>query len=445
MVIVLMKKKSFRGGVHPEYAKDLTSEAPIKTLIPPTEVIIPLQQHMGAPADPIVKKGDYVRMGQLIGESNQVLGAKVHASVSGEVMAVELRPHLTGRSVRSVVIRNDGQDTPAFLERNCDPIQLSRAAIRNRVAEAGIVGSGGAAFPTVIKLSPPDDISIDYLIINGSECEPYLTADDRMMVEYPEDVILGAKLLAKACDAERIIIGVEENKMQAFHSMHKHASSHGIDVVLLDAKYPQGGEKQLIKALINREVPSNGLPFQAGVIVHNVGTALAVTQACRDGMPFIRRVVTISGAGVNDPSNYWVRLGTPFKEIIATAGGFVGEPGKVLAGGPMMGLAQFDLDVPVIKGTSGITVFRREDSKPLDPMPCIKCARCVDVCPAYLLPTRIEAYSMNAMWDESVEYGAMDCIECGCCTYICPSKRFLLQWIRLAKNEIISAKRRQTE
>lgn len=439
-----MKMKTFRGGVHPEYGKELSSQKAIKELAAPSQVVVPLQQHIGAPADALVKKGDEVLVGQLIAQANHPVSANVHSPVSGTVIAVEPRPHTSGRSVMAVVIENDGADNWVDLEGHPDPVQLSAEEIRDRVTKAGIVGMGGAAFPTGVKLNPPKDKKIDYFILNGSECEPYLTADHRTMIEYPHDVILGTKLLAKACGAKHIIIGIEENKPDAIKAMKEHAGSENIEVVPLDTKYPQGGEKQLIKALTGREVPQNGLPFQVGIVVQNVGTVLAAAVACRDGKPLVSRVVTVTGAGVKEPQNFLVRLGTSFKDLIEAAGGFSSEPGKVIAGGPMMGLAQFDLDVPVVKGTSGILVFTKEDSKQFDPMPCIKCARCVDVCPAYLLPLRLEAYGMNAMWDEAAEYGAMDCIECGCCTYICPSKRYLLHWIRLAKNQILAAQRRQT-
>jgi electron transport complex protein RnfC len=271
-----------------------------------------------------------------------------------------------------------------------------------------------------------------------------LTADQKLMEEYTEDVILGAKLLAKACGAEKIIIAIEANKLEALRKMRALAGSNAIEVVTLGVKYPAGGEKQLIKAVLDREVPSHGLPAQCGVLVHNVGTAWAVAKACRYGQPLIERVITVTGDGVKEPANYLVRIGTPIKDIIAAAGGFVGEPGKVIAGGPMMGLAQFNLDAPIVKGVSGILVLSDKVAKEFDPMPCIKCARCVDVCPVYLMPVTIEKFAMNAMWDEAEDYGAMDCIECGCCTYICPSKRGLLTWIRLAKTEIAEAHRRQT-
>ncbi|HHT36976.1 MAG TPA: electron transport complex subunit RsxC [Firmicutes bacterium] len=440
----MVKIFNFRGGVHPDYNKDITSDKPIKVLPAPQQVVIPLTQHTGAPAEPTVKKGDEVLLGQEIGRASHAVSASVHASVSGTVVAVEPRPTINGRSVLSVVIDNNGRDARAPMSGHDDPIQLSAEEIRKRVESAGIVGLGGAAFPTSVKLNTPADCKIDYLLINGSECEPYLTADQRVMEEYTEDVILGAKLIAKASGAEKIIIAIEANKPEAIRKMQALAGSNQIEVVALAVKYPAGGEKQLIKAVLGREVPEHGLPSMCGVLVQNVETAWATAKACKTGQPLIERVVTVSGDGIKEPNNFLVRIGTPFREIIEAAGGFTGEPGKVIAGGPMMGLAQFDLDVPMVKGVSGILVFSQKMVKQYEPIPCIKCARCVDVCPVYLMPVRIELFAMNGMWDEAEDYGAMDCIECGCCTYICPSKRELLDWIRVAKTEIVEAKRRQT-
>lgn len=439
-----MKIKNFRGGVHPDYNKHLASDQPIKVLAAPKQVVIPMAQHIGAPAEPLVKKGDEVLLGQEIGKATKAVSASVHASVSGTVVAVEPRPTISGRSVLSVVIENDGRDVKAPMNGHSDPIQLSAQEIKQRIEAAGLVGLGGAAFPSAVKLNPPKDTKIEYLILNGCECEPYLTADQRVMEEYTEEVILGAKLLAKACGAEKIIIAIESNKPEALRKIRASAGSNAIEVVALVTKYPAGGEKQLIKAVLGREVPEHGLPAQVGVIVHNVGTAWAAARACSIGQPLIERVVTVTGDGIKEPGNFLVRIGTPFSEVIAAAGGFAGEPEKVIAGGPMMGLAQFDLDVPVVKGVSGILVLSRQTAKQFDPMPCIRCARCVDVCPVYLMPVRIEQMAMNSKWDDAKEYGAMSCIECGCCTYICPSKRGLLHWIRLAKAEIVAAQRRQT-
>ncbi len=437
-----MKKQTFWGGVHPEYNKQPASEAAIQILPAPEQLVVPLQQHVGAPAQALVKKGDEVLAGQRIGEAQGFVSAHVHAPVSGSVAAVEPRPHPSGKQILSVIIDNDGQDRWAPLESHLDPVQLSRDQIKEAVTAAGIVGMGGAGFPTHVKLAPPNQAAIDFFILNGSECEPYLTADHRMMVEYAEDVALGTRLLAKACGAKRVVIGIETNKMDAMQALRKHAGN--IEIVPLAVKYPQGGEKQLIKAITGREVPSNGLPHECGVIVQNVGTVLAAAQAVRDGRPSTHRVVTVAGAGVQSPGNFLVAIGTSFQQVIDAAGGTKGTIGKVLSGGPMTGDAQITTEVPVVKATSGILVLSEEQCVLPDPMPCIKCARCADVCPTYLLPMRIERAAILGRWDESEEYGAMDCIECGCCSYICPSKRYLLHYIRLAKNQIATVKQTQS-
>lgn len=437
-----MSLKTFFGGIHPKYAKEQTAASPIEILSAPETVVVPMQQHIGAPAVPTVKKGDEVLVGQVIGEATQPISAPVHSPVSGTVVAVTDRPHINGRSVLSVVIENDGQNKWVELETHPDPVQLDRDAIINKIRAAGIVGMGGAGFPTAAKLRPPKDAVIDYLIINGAECEPYLTADHRLMLEYAEDLILGAKLLAKACNAKKIVIGVEDNKMDAVAELQKYSGA--IEIALLDTKYPQGGEKQLILAITGREVPSNGLPFQAGVVVQNAATAVAVAQALRDGKPLVQRIVTVTGSVVKEPRNFLVPLGTPLQHLVEAAGGFTEEPGKVIVGGPMMGMAQHGLEAPIVKTSNGILALTKAEAEVPNVLPCIKCARCVDVCPVQLLPLRLEAFGMNGMWDEAKDYGAMDCIECGCCTYICPSKRPLLHYIRVAKNEIVAASRRKT-
>ncbi|HPT82341.1 MAG TPA: electron transport complex subunit RsxC [Limnochordia bacterium] len=432
----MRRVRAFFGGIHPKEHKESTNSAPIQVLPAPAVVAVPLLQHAGKQAKPLVAKGDEVLKGQLIGEADGRISAHVHSPVSGTVTAVQPRPSASGRSVMCVVIENDGQDRWVEREGHPDPVQLDAATIVQRIEQAGIVGMGGAGFPTAPKLTPPKGARIDYLLINGCECEPYLTADHRLMVEYAEEIILGAKLMAKACGARKIIIGVEDNKPDAIAALREKAGA--IEVVALATRYPQGGEKQLIQALTGREVPSKGLPFQAGCVVQNVGTAWAVAKALRDGEPLISRVVTVTGSAIANPQNFWVPIGTSFQDVLDAAGGFSQTPGKVVAGGPMMGGAQFSLDVPVTKCTSGILAFGVDESKTPDSLPCIKCARCVDVCPANLLPLKLEAYGMNEQWDNAREYGALDCIECGCCTYICPSKRPLLHYIRFAKAEILA-------
>lgn len=436
----MRRVKSFFGGIYPDDSKKSTAEAPIEILAAPPTLVVPLLQHAGAEATPVVAKGDEVLKGQLLGQANGAVSAPVHSPVSGTVVAIEPRAHACGSSVTSIVIENNGEDK--WVEKNShhDPVQLDAATIRQRIADAGIVGMGGGGFPTALKLNPPNNIVIDYLIINGCECEPYLTADHRLMVEYSEEIILGAKLMAKASGAKKIIIAVEDNKPDALEALRRHAGA--IEVISLPTKYPEGGEKQLIQAVTGREVPSGGLPFQAGAIVQNVATAWAVTKAVRDGEPSISRVVTVTGKTIKEPKNFLVPLGTPIEYLVEAAGGFNGTVGKVVVGGPMMGGAQFDLSAPVCKTVSGVLAFIEEESITPPVLPCIKCARCVDVCPANLLPLRLEAYGMNKMWDEAQRYGALDCIECGCCSYICPSKRPLLQYIRLAKREIVAKQKK---
>ncbi|NMB02228.1 MAG: electron transport complex subunit RsxC [Firmicutes bacterium] len=432
----MRRVKSFFGGIFPNDGKQSTSGTPIRILSAPEQLVVPLLQHVGVEAKPLVAKGDEVLKGQLIAEAGGTVSAPVHSPVSGKVVAIEPRRNASGRTITSIVIENDGEERWADKETHHDPIQLDAKTILERVRKAGIVGMGGAGFPTALKLTPPKGVTVDYLIINGCECEPYLTADHRLMVECPEDIILGAKLMAKVAGARNIIIGVEDNKPDAIAALK--AKAGAIKVVSLSTKYPQGGEKQVIQALTGREVPSLGLPFQAGVIVQNVGTAWAVAKALRDGEPLISRVVTVTGTPIKEPQNFLVPIGTTLGDLVEAAGGFSQTPEKIVVGGPMMGGAQFDLDTPISKTSSGVLAFAEGESRTPDSMPCIKCARCVDVCPANLLPLKLEAFGMNEQWDNAREYGALDCIECGCCTYICPSKRPLLHYIRFAKSEIVA-------
>ena len=437
-----MSLKTFFGGIHPKYAKELTAESPVEILSAPETVVVPMLQHIGAPAVPTVKKGDEVLAGQVIGERPS---PSVHPCIP--LYLVRLWLSLIGRTLMVgqcflLLLRMMERISGWNLSPHPDPVQLDRSVILDKIRAAGIVGMGGAGFPTAVKLRPPKDAAIDVLLINGSECEPYLTSDHRLMLEECcRRSFWEPSCWAKACGAKKIVIGVEDNKRDAVAELKKHAGA--IEIVLLDTKYPQGGEKQLIKAVTGREVPSNGLPFQAGVVVQNVATAAAVAQAVRDGKPLVERIVTVTGSVINEPRNFLVPIGTPLHNLIEAAGGFTEEPGKVLVGGPMMGMAQHSLDAPVVKTVNGILALSKGEAVVPEPLPCIKCARCVDVCPVYLLPLRLEAFGMHEMWDEAKEYGAMDCIECGCCTYICPSKRPLLHYIRVAKNQIVAMSRKQ--
>lgn len=439
-----LKSLTFKGGVHPPHHKHYTEHLPLKKAEVPKLVIIPLQQHIGAPCDPLVQVGDEVKLGQKIGEPKGFVSAPIHSSVSGRVAAIEKRPHPGGGLVLSVVIESDGLDS---LDESIKPRgnleNLTAEDIKNIMREAGLVGMGGATFPTQVKFSPPADKPIDTVILNGAECEPYLTADHRLMLENAGDVVLGLKAMMKAVNVKKGYIAIENNKPDAIKAIAEAVQGEGdIEVVSLKTKYPQGAEKQLIKACTGREVPSGGLPMDCGVIVNNVGTSAALGNAIKTGMPLVERIVTITGSGVKEPQNLVVRIGTPFADVIEQCGGLADNVGKVIQGGPMMGIAQYTTEVPVIKGTSGILVLKEEDLGLKPEIACIKCARCVDACPIGLLPTKLEGFAQKGMLHEADEYHVIDCIECGSCSFICPAKRPLVERIRLAKAQVMAEKRK---
>ena len=392
--------KTFKGGIHPPYNKELTMSKAVEKAALPKKVIIPMGMHIGAPCEPIVKVGDTVKKGQKIGEAKGFVSVPAHASISGKVTAVEPRPWPGGSLMMSVVIESDGRDEVYEDITPPKPLsELSPEEIKNLIREAGITGMGGAGFPTQVKLSFPPEKNVDTIIVNGAECEPYITADHRLLLEQPEDVVLGLEAIMKATGIKQAFIGIEDNKLDAVEAVKSALKGKaGIEVVVLATKYPQGGEKQLIKAVTGREVPSGGLPMDAGVIVNNAGTCAAVANVLKTGMPLIERITTVTGSGVMEPKNLLIRIGTPLIDLIEQCGGFKGRPGKVLMGGPMMGLAQSVIDVPAIKGTTGLLVLERDDVKLFEPMPCIKCARCVDACPINLLPTTIAKLAERKMW-----------------------------------------------
>lgn len=434
---------SFKGGVHPPHFKESTEGCPIEHAVEPKVVTIPLRQHIGAPCEAIVKAGDSVKVGQKIGEAGGFVSAPVHSSVSGIVKAVK-KCLVPGGEEVCVIIESDGLNEVHESVKPKGSIEsLSSKDIKDIIREAGIVGMGGAGFPTQVKLSPPDDVKIDTIILNGAECEPFLTADHRLMLENPDEIIYGLKAMMKALAVESGYIGIEDNKPDAIATMKKAASEHkGIEVVGLHTKYPQGAEKQLIYACTKREVPSGGLPMAAGVVVNNVATAAAVSDAIKTGMPLIERICTVTGKGIKNPKNLMIKVGTNIKEIIDQCGGYQGDVKKLIMGGPMMGLAQYTDDIPSTKTTSGVLVFTEEQARLPEPKNCIKCGKCVDICPAFIQPVQISAYSLNNMFETCEKYRALDCIECGSCSFICPSKRPLLQSIRVAKREIIAKKRK---
>lgn len=436
------KHKSFPGGLHPPDHKARSAQRPIEDCPLPEELVIPLAQHIGAPAEACVQKGETVGKGQVIGQAKGFVSVPVHASTSGEVLAVEPRPHASGKLLPAVVLRADGQDAWVAGLQPADPDSLPPEELRERIRAAGIVGLGGATFPTHVKLSPPAEKSIDTLILNGAECEPYLTADHRLMLEEPGRIIDGVHILARVLGVKRIAVGIEDNKPDAIAEMQRAVAGSTIEVVPLAVKYPQGAEKQLIFAIAGREVPSGGLPMDVGVVVQNVGTAAAVSDAVRHGRPLIERIATVSGPGIAEAKNLRVRIGTPLTALVAACGGLVGEPAKIIMGGPMMGSTLLSLDIPVMRGTSGLLIFREGDLPRTAPGPCIRCGRCVRVCPVHILPTTIAAYARLDRMAEAEAFDAMDCIECGCCTYACPAALPLVQTIRQAKGAILARRRK---
>ncbi len=432
-----MKIRSFRGGVHPPEEK-ITSQKPIQELPLLKKVVIPLSQHTGAPAEPAVKVGDRVKTGQKIGEAQGPISSNIHASISGKVVDISDHPHPLGPPSLAITIESDGRDEHhPSIKHNNDYFRLHPNEIREIVREAGIVGLGGAAFPTHVKLSPPEDKWIDTVILNGCECEPYLTCDHRLMIEKTYEIIQGLKIIAKTLEVTSCYIGIERNKRDAIRAMREEIRNEAnMEVVALKTKYPQGSEKQLIKAILNREVPSGGLPLDVGVVVQNVGTALAISEAVKKGSPLIERVVTVTGKGIKNPANLRVRIGTLFQDVIDYCGGFRGRPGKMIMGGPLMGFAQYTTSIPVIKGTTGILVLPEEETEEIREKSCIRCSRCVDVCPVDISPNLIAKYASKDRFDWAREYGALDCMECGICAYVCPAKIPLVQLIKYAKAQL---------
>ncbi len=435
---------TFKGGVHPPTNKTLTQNVPIENAVDPKIVVIPLSQHIGAPCDPLVAVGDTVKVGQKIGESKAFVSVPVHSSVSGTVKKIEQHYVPGGSKVNCIVIESDGKfEVHESVQPKGKVEDLSKEEILAIIKEAGMAGMGGATFPTHVKLSPPKDKKMDVLLVNGAECEPYLTADHRIMLEKPELVLLGVKAIMKALEVDKCYIAIEKNKPDAIEILQKTvANEAGIEVAPLEVKYPQGDEKRIINAITGRVVPSGGLPMEVGCVVENVGTVATIGNVITTGMPLIQRVVTVSGNDIQNPKNLYVRIGTSFKDVIEQCGGYKEELGKLISGGPMMGFAQFTDEVPVIKGTSGILAFNKKEAELPESSNCIMCGRCVDACPVHLMPYKISRYSIQKNFDAADEYHAADCIECGGCSYICPAKRPLKETISIAKKEILARRRK---
>ena len=437
--------KTFRGGVHPNDMKEPTAGKAIVELDPSQEMVYPVAQHIGAPASPIVEVGDIVYAGQKIAEAGGFVSACIHSSVSGTVKAIEKRLHPNGLMVNSIVIEDDGQDTIYPNLKGCDDYtQLSPKEIIEIIKEAGIVGLGGATFPTHVKLSPPPEAKIDYVIVNAAECEPYLTSDYRRMVEQTDKLVKGLKIVLKIFPDAKGYFGIEDNKPEAIEALLKATENEDrIEVVPLKTKYPQGGERSMIYAVTGRKINSKMLPADVGCIVHNVDTIYAIYNAVYNGKPLIERIVTITGDAVSTPKNFQVRIGTSFRELIDAAGGFTTEPEKIISGGPMMGFSFFNIDVPVVKGSSSLLAFIKDDVSHEEPSACIRCGRCAAACPEHLLPMKLAALAGQNEPEEFKKLGGMECVECGCCSYVCPAKRQVTQSVRSMKKLIIASARKK--
>jgi electron transport complex protein RnfC len=428
----------FRGGIHPPGKKELSADKPIIEAKPPLRVVIPLSQHLGAPCKPAVSINQEVKKGELIGEPAGFVSAPVHTSVSGKVVAIGEFLNAMGRMVTSVVVENNGREEWTLLKDNPDYMNLSAEEMKEKIRDAGIVGMGGAAFPTVVKLSPPKEKPIDTVILNGAECEPYLTGDYRLMLEKPGEITEGLRILMKVLGVKRGFVGIEDNKPEAVKSMKAAAQGQGdIEVCALPTKYPQGAEKMLIKTVTDREVPPRALPMDVKVVVQNIGTAFAIFEAVRYGKPLIERVVTVTGEGIFDPKNLLTKIGTLVSHLVEECGGLRDEKLKVIAGGPMMGFAISSLDVPVTKGTSGIVAMPEGEIVHAEDFgPCIRCGRCIDICPMGLMPSVLSIYAEKGLYEGAKEYNLFDCFECGSCAFVCPSKRPIVQLVRLAKSQV---------
>lgn len=432
---------TFKGGLHPYDGKDLSKDKPITEYLPQGEMVYPLSQHIGAPAVPCVAKGDRVLVGQRIAEAGGFVSANIHSSVSGTVKAVEPRMTVSGAKVNSIIVENDGQYEQAEFMPVAD---RTPEAVIAAVREAGIVGLGGAGFPTHVKLSPKEPDKIDTIIINGAECEPYITADYRCMMEIPEQVISGLNLILSLFPKAKGVIGIEDNKPDAIAKMCELCKSESrIEVAELKTKYPQGAERSLIYAITGRAINSGMLPADAGCIVDNVATAIAIHEAVTMGKPLYERVVTVTGDAVNAPGNFKVKAGTNAAELVEAAGGFKTRPEKVISGGPMMGMALGTLDVPCGKTFSSLLCFTKDEVAACEPGNCIRCGRCVEVCPAGLMPTKLSEVADHGDFALFDQLNGCECVECGCCSYVCPAKRRLTQSMKTGRREALALRRKK--
>jgi len=438
-----MARLTFVGGIHPYDGKDLSKDKPTKEVLPKGDLVYPLSQHIGAPASPIVKKGDRVLTGQKIAEASGFVSAPIYATVSGTVKAIEERRVVTGDKVMSIIVENDGLYEEVEYQKAESLESLKKEEIIEKVKEAGIVGMGGAGFPTFIKLSPKEPEKIDYVIVNCAECEPYLTSDYRRMLEEPENLIAGLKVILRLFDKARGVLAVEDNKpdcVELLKNLTKDESR--ISVKALKTKYPQGSERQLIFAVTGRAINSSKLPADAGCVVNNVDTVVAVYHAVMEGKPLMERIVTVTGDAVADPRNFKIRIGTNYHELLEEAGGFKKEPEKIISGGPMMGFGIFDLDVPTTKTASALLCLTHDDVSKMQPTACINCGRCVEVCPGRIVPSKVATAAEHYDEETFIKLNGMECCECGCCSYVCPAKRTLTQSIKSMRKLQLAKKKK---
>ena len=437
-----MAKLTFNGGIHPYDGKELSKDKPMKEILPKGDMVYPLSQHIGAPAAPIVAKGDRVLAGQKIAEAGGFVSAPIYATVSGTVKTIEPRRVVTGDMVNSIIIENDEQyEEVTYTPHN--PDEMTKQEIIACIQEAGIVGMGGAGFPTHVKLSPKEPEKIEYIIANCAECEPYLTSDYRRMVEEPQKLVDGLKIMLKHFDNARGILAIEDNKpdcIKTFKELTKDEPK--ITVKALQTKYPQGSERQLIYASTGRAINSSMLPADAGCIVENVDTIVAIYHAVIEGKPLMNRIVTVTGDAVNDPRNFLVRIGMNYKDLIEEAGGFKSEPEKVVSGGPMMGFALFDLDVPTTKTASALLCMTKDEVSKYEPSACINCGRCLEVCPSRIMPKKLAICAEHQDEEGFVKNHGMECVECGSCSYVCPAKRHLAQPIKSMRKTVLANKKK---
>ncbi len=440
-----MGLKTFKGGVHPYEGKELAKDAPIKEVLPKGELVFPMSQHIGAPATPVVAVGDAVLKGQKIAEAGGFVSSPIYSSVSGKVTKIEPRRVAVGDLVNSIVIESDDQFQEVEYAAVDDVASLSKEEIIGKVKEAGVVGMGGAGFPTHVKLSPKEPDKIEYIIANCAECEPYLTADYRRMIENPDELVAGMKIILQLFENAKGVFGVENNKPDCIEKLRELTKDEPrMEVCELMTKYPQGGERQLIYAVTGRAINSKMLPADAGCIVDNVETIIAVYQAVKNGIPVMKRVSTVTGDAIKNPSNFLYSMGTPYQQLVDAAGGFTTEPEKIISGGPMMGFSMFSLDIPTTKTSSSILCFSKDAVKEMgEPLACINCGRCVEACPENLIPSRLAKFGNTGQMEAFEAWHGLECIECGSCTYVCPSRRQVAQSVKTMKKLVLAEKRKQ--